>query len=76
MGQSFCSSIVSVGLDGDGNHNGEAPKVIPFANGTAIWALDFDFPDGKIFYTDMASGVENIRLAENCVYQRRPFSIF
>ena len=52
-----------MGLDAEGYHDGNPPKEIPFANGTAIWALDYDFPDGKIFYTDMASGIENIRYA-------------
>ena len=50
-----------MGLDAEGYHDGNLPRQIPFANGTAIWALDYDFPDGKIFYTDMASGLENIR---------------
>ena len=57
----YFSYVVSVGLDSDGKPDDNPPKKIPFANGTAIWALDYDFPDGILFYSDIATGKEKIR---------------
>ena len=57
----YFSYVVSVGLGNDGYPDGKPPKKIPFANGTAIWALDYDFPDGTLFYSDIATGNEKIR---------------